>query len=198
MPVPQPASRTGRCPRGPHPEAALRRVLAIALAVLTGACDEAPPAQLRLSDADPQRGRATIRAHGCGACHVIPGVEGAVAWVGPPLTEWARRGYVAGRLPNAPENLVTWLRDPQAVSPGSAMPNLGLTEREARDAAAYLFTLGASRIQPVPAGMILGPGEGGPRPEPRIRPRADREDGHQPQAGTRRDGAAWNSTASAE
>jgi hypothetical protein len=139
-----------------------------------------------------------MRAHGCGACHVIPGVEGAVAWVGPPLMEWARRGYLAGHLPNTPENLVAWLRDPQAIAPGTAMPDLGLSEREARDAAAHLFTLGAARAQPVPAGMILGPGEAGTRPEPRIRPRQDRPSGHQPQAGTSSAGIAWNSTASAE
>lgn len=179
------------------PEVPLRPLAATALLLLI-ACEEAPPAHLRVAAAEPERGRAVVRAHGCGACHVIPGVEGAVAWVGPPLMEWARRGYVAGRLPNAPEHLVAWLRDPQAISPGSAMPNLGLTEQEARDAAAYLFTLGASRTQPVPAGMILGPKEGGPRPAPRIRPREDRPDGHQPQAGTTKAGAAWNRTASAE
>ena len=148
---------------------------ALLLLALLGAaaCDEAPapPPHLRLAGAEPERGRAAIRAHSCGACHRIPGVEGAVSWVGPPLMEWARRGTIAGRLPNAPENLVAWLRDPQAIAPGSAMPALGLTEAEARDAAAYLYTLGASRVPPVPAGMVLGPSEGGPRPEPRIRPR---------------------------
>ena len=147
-----------------------RRTVLI-LALLLPACDEEPPAHLRMAEADPARGREVIRAEACGACHVIPGVEGAVSWVGPPLTEWARRSYVGGRLPYAPEHLVAWLRDPQAISPGSAMPNLGLTEGEARDAAAYLYTLGASRVAAVPAGMPLGPGEGGPRPEPRIRPR---------------------------
>ncbi len=195
--VPQPSSRPARWPPGSVPEVALRRALVLVLLPLLSACDDpAPPPELALAGADPERGRQTIRAHGCGACHVIPGVEGAVAWVGPPLMEWARRGVLAGRHPNAPEVLVAWLRDPPALSPGTAMPNLGLTEREARDAAAYLFTLG--RPEPVPAGMVRGPGEGGLRPGPRIRPRQDRPDGHQPQAGTVNAGAAWNSTASAE
>lgn len=144
----------------------------ILLALLLGllACDEAePPPHLALPGADPARGARVIRAHGCGACHVIPGVEGAVSWVGPPLSHWAQRGILAGRLPNAPEYLVAWLRDPQALSPGSAMPNLGLSETEARDAAAYLYTLG--RPQAVPAGMRLGPEEGGPQAAPRLRPR---------------------------
>ncbi len=148
-----------------------RLIAGLMMALLGTACREEAPPHLRLAGGEAERGRAVIRAHGCGACHVIPGIEGAVAWVGPPLMEWARRGYVAGRLPNAPENLVAWLRNPEAISAGSAMPNLGLTEAEARDAAAYLYTLGASRAQPVPAGRILGPGDGGPRPEPRIRPR---------------------------
>jgi cytochrome c2 len=184
--VPQPRWSSARC------AAVIHRGLLLLLALT--ACDApAPPAELRIPGASAERGRAVIHEHGCGACHVIPGVEGAVAWVGPPLIEWSRRGVLAGRHPNAPEVLVAWLRDPQALSPGSAMPSLGLDEAEARDAAAYLFTLGAARAQPVPAGMIRGAPEGGPRPEPRIRPRLD-----QPQPGSSSAGAAWNRTASAE
>ncbi len=150
----------------------IRRFAWAASLLLATACEAEEPAALRVAGGDPARGHAVILASGCGACHVIPGVRGAVAWVGPPLTEWARRGYVGGRLPNAPDNLIAWLRDPQAISPGSAMPAVGLSEAEARDAAAYLFTLGAARLPPVPAGMQLGPNEGGPREAPRIRPRA--------------------------
>lgn len=146
---------------------------AVALcALLLAACDDAqPPAHLRVADGAADRGRQLAAEHGCGACHVIPGVAGAVSFAGPPLSEWARRGWLAGRFPNTPEQLVRWLADPQAMSPGSAMPTLGLSEREARDIAAYLMTLGAERVEPVPAGMRLGPDEGGPRPEPRKRER---------------------------
>ncbi|NKC32850.1 c-type cytochrome [Falsiroseomonas selenitidurans] len=137
--------------------------------LLLGACDAAePPAALRIAGGDAARGAQVIAAHGCGACHVIPGIPGAVSWVGPPLIEWARRGVLAGRVPNAPEHLVAFLRNPQATSPGSAMPNLGLGEAEARDAAAYLYTLGAA--QAVPAGQPLAPGEAGTLPGPRLRP----------------------------
>src|SRR5690606_20715721 len=97
-----------------------------ALLLLLAACDADQPAPLRVAGGDPERGHAVVVAAGCGSCHVIPGVRGAVSWVGPPLAEWARRGYVGGRLPNAPENLVAWLMDPGAISPGSAMPSLGL------------------------------------------------------------------------
>lgn len=145
--------------------------LALGAVLVLGACKPEEPAHLRVGEGDARRGRAVIAEKGCGGCHVIPGVLGAVSWAGPPLTEWARRGYLAGQWPNAPEHLVFWLQDPQAMAPGSAMPNLGLTEAEARDAAAYLYTLGASRLPPVPAGMPLGPEGAGPRPEPRLRGR---------------------------
>ncbi|MBU8537174.1 c-type cytochrome [Falsiroseomonas tokyonensis] len=158
-------------PRGP----ALPALLAAGALLLAACGEEAVPAELRVAGGDPARGRIAIAAHGCGACHVIPGIEGAVAWVGPPLMEWARRGYVAGRLPNAPQNLVAFLQNPQAVSPGSAMPALPLQQDEALDIAAYLYTLG--QAPDVPPGQPLAQGEAGTRPEPRIRPRLDRPEG---------------------
>jgi cytochrome c len=90
---------------------------------------------------DARRGESVIEAFGCGACHTIPGVDGASGMVGPPLTSWARRAYIAGTLPNAPENLIRWVVDPHAVEPGTAMPQLGVNEAQARDIAAYLYTL---------------------------------------------------------
>jgi cytochrome c1 len=61
--------------------------------------------------------------------------------VGPPLTSWSRRTFIAGQIPNTPDNLVRWLRNPRAIEPGTAMPGLGLDDRQARDVAAYLYTL---------------------------------------------------------
>lgn len=61
--------------------------------------------------------------------------------VGPPLNGWSRRVYIAGNLPNRPEQLVRWLREPQAIEPGTAMPDLNVTEADARDMAAYLYSL---------------------------------------------------------
>ena len=90
----------------------------------------------------PEQGeRAIKQKYGCGACHVIPGVAGATGMVGPPLTNWAKRVYIAGSLPNTPDNLVLWIRQPQAIEPGTAMPDLGVSEEDARDIAAYLYTL---------------------------------------------------------
>jgi cytochrome c2 len=90
---------------------------------------------------DPYRGRAAIAKYGCGACHIIPGVAGAQGKVGPPLTGIAGRAVIAGRLPNTPESLIRWIRNPQAIEPGNVMPDLGVTEADARDIAAYLYTL---------------------------------------------------------
>ena len=86
-------------------------------------------------------GREAIRSYGCGACHTIPGVLGADAVVGPPLTLFAYRKYIAGMLPNTADNLVLWIRTPQSVVPGNAMPDMGVTERDALNIAAYLATL---------------------------------------------------------
>lgn len=88
-----------------------------------------------------QRGAQRITQFGCAACHTIPGIKGAKGNVGPPLTRFGDRTYVAGMLRNTPPNLVRWIREPQAVVPGNAMPNMGISEADARDIAAYLYTL---------------------------------------------------------
>ncbi len=90
---------------------------------------------------DPARGRQVIEYRNCGSCHTIPGVRGARGLVAPPLFWFSRRTYIAGELPNTPENLVQWVRAPKSVEPGTAMPTIGLSEGEARDVAAYLYTL---------------------------------------------------------
>lgn len=86
-------------------------------------------------------GKELIVKYRCGACHTIPGIYDANGMVGPPLLWFARRTYVGGELPNNPPNLVRWLKDPKAVEPGTAMPDLGLSDQDARDVAAYLYTL---------------------------------------------------------
>jgi cytochrome c2 len=90
---------------------------------------------------DPELGRVAIARYGCGSCHLVPGVRGADGMVGPPLIQWSRRAYIAGRLPNTPSDLVQWIVAPQAIEPGTAMPMLGVSVDEARDIAAYLYTL---------------------------------------------------------
>lgn len=88
-----------------------------------------------------RRGKLLIQEKGCGSCHVIPGIYTARGLVGPPLYFYSRRTMIAGELPNTPDNLVRWIRDPKQVEPGTAMPDLGITDSEARDITAYLYTL---------------------------------------------------------
>jgi cytochrome c1 len=65
----------------------------------------------------------------------------AAGWV-PSLNEFRFQRYIAGRLPNTPDNVVRFILDPQGISPGSAMPDLRVVEAEARNMVAYLYTLG--------------------------------------------------------
>lgn len=86
-------------------------------------------------------GRDVIARYNCGACHRVPGIAGATGQVGPALGGIALRAHIAGVLVNNPDNLARWLQHPQQVVPGNGMPEQGLTAREARDVAAYLYTL---------------------------------------------------------
>jgi cytochrome c len=112
------------------------------LLVLLAACHPQDERTAReLTGGEPDRGRVAIRSYGCGACHTVPGVRGATGLVGPPLTNIADRMYLAGQLPNTPDNMKRWIQTPQTVEVGTAMPDLGVNERDARDIAAYLYTL---------------------------------------------------------
>lgn len=122
-----------------------RALLGAALLATTVACtpdhgDMTPgEAAFLTGGGSAARGRAAIQAYGCGACHTIAGVPGATAAVGPPLDRIAERAYVGGVITNTPDNLVRWIRDPKAIDSLTAMPDLGVTEAEARDIAAYLY-----------------------------------------------------------
>jgi cytochrome c1 len=107
----------------------------------TTACNQDKAAQHADYGADTHRGFLTIQRAGCGSCHLIPGVPNSDGLVGPPLDHFANRRIVAGLLPNTPDHLVRWLRFPQSVVPGNVMPDTGLSEEQARDVAAYLYTL---------------------------------------------------------
>lgn len=114
--------------------------VALSAAAVLGACNSADkPVTFTMGNAD--RGKEAIEKYGCGACHTIPGVKEADSLVGPPLTHFAERSFIAGQLANTEENLARWIRDPQAVEPGTAMPNLGVSAEDARNIAAYIITL---------------------------------------------------------
>jgi mono/diheme cytochrome c family protein len=98
----------------------------------------APASERLLPAADAERGKRALEQYACATCHEIPGVTGATVPVGPSLRKLAWRSYIAGVLPNTSDNLVRWIRAPQEVKPGTAMPELGVTARDARDMAAFL------------------------------------------------------------
>jgi cytochrome c len=93
--------------------------------------------------ADPHAAAKAIIAAQCSSCHRVPGVPAAVGDIGPSLKGIAGQPLIAGKLPNTTANMVRWLMHPQQVSPGTTMPDLGLTQDQAGKLAAYLQTLDA-------------------------------------------------------
>jgi cytochrome c len=112
-----------------------RLIILIAALILAGCGARAEPT------GDAARGKVLMTTYGCGTCHETPGVAGAHGMVGPPLTHMARRTIIAGLLPNTAPNMIHWLRAPQSVVPGNAMPNMAMSEKDGRDLAAFLATL---------------------------------------------------------
>jgi cytochrome c len=118
----------------------------LTLALLCSGCDrltdtEVQRAATLTAGGDPRAGRIEIRKYGCNACHTISGVPGARGLIGPPLDGIAKRYYLAGEIPNTPNNLMRWIQHPREVESHTAMPEMGVTEQDSRDIAAYLYTL---------------------------------------------------------
>ncbi len=88
-----------------------------------------------------QREAKALIAARCATCHIVPGVSSAVGRVGPPLAGIAAQQIIAGRYANDRATLIRWIMHPQAMQPGSAMPEMGITESQAALIATYLETL---------------------------------------------------------
>jgi cytochrome c len=119
------------------------RIVALVVLLMAACRPQDDRTARQLTGGDPKRGRELIHAYGCGTCHTVPGVRGAGGLVGPPLTAIADRMFLAGQLPNTPENMKKWIRAPQSVEKGTAMPDMNVSENDARHMAAYLYTLRA-------------------------------------------------------
>lgn len=117
----------------------LAMLLAPAACTQAGVSGEEATALTRGGNAE--RGKRWAREYGCGGCHEIPGVPGARGRVGPPLGDVAGRLFIAGATPNHPSELIAWIQDPQSVDSATAMPKVGVSRAQARDIAAYLYTL---------------------------------------------------------
>jgi cytochrome c2 len=115
--------------------------LGVACVLLGGCTAGAQSPGVLATGGDPARGSAAIFKYGCGSCHTIGGIANARGLVGPPLTGIRNRMYVAGMLPNTAENIVSWIRNPKEFNPKTAMPVLGVTQQDADDIAAYLYSI---------------------------------------------------------
>lgn len=130
--------------------ARVRRVVLVAAVLVVGACtgdrgasDATGPgvaAGVAVGDAD--RGRDHFVQYGCGACHQFHEVPTATGRVGPNLEGIADQRIIGGVLANTPEFLAAWIRDPQAYSQDSGMPNVGVTREHSLDIAAFLLEHG--------------------------------------------------------
>jgi cytochrome c oxidase assembly factor CtaG/cytochrome c2 len=127
--------------RGLDARAAQAAAMLLVVASISGCHGMSDAQAAELTGGNPHRGAEAIRRYGCQSCHSIPGIRGAMALVGPPLGGIASRSYIAGVLVNNPANMMTWIRNPPAVDDKTAMPNMGVTEKDARDISAYLYTL---------------------------------------------------------
>jgi cytochrome c2 len=118
------------------------RLLAAALlAMATAACEQGRAAGPDNFEGDARRGANLVEQYQCGACHDIPGIAGADGNVGPPLRRIGTRTYIAGFIRNSPDTMADWIEDPQRALPGNAMPTIGISQQDARDIAAFLYTL---------------------------------------------------------
>ena len=115
--------------------------VALLIALSTVGCDRADNELPQLAGGDADRGRAVIKKYGCNTCHTIAGVAGADGLVGPPLTGIAQRMFIGGVARNTPANLVAWIQNPKQFDSKTAMPNVGVSHRDAVDIASYLYSL---------------------------------------------------------
>ena len=112
---------------------------ALTAMLFLSACEDRSSDVSRIVAGNAERGRALMQSYGCGACHTVSGIQGANGVVGPPLTHFARRAFIAGTYPNRPSTVVRWIQNPPAMAPLTAMPDMGVSEAEATDIAAFLF-----------------------------------------------------------
>ena len=115
-------------------------MVAVAVALLAGCDTSLPPGGSRAPSDSDQRAVALIRHYGCGTCHAIPGVPSATGLVGPPLAKLKSRTYIGGVLTNNLDNLTRWIQTPREMAPKTAMPDVGVSEADARVIAAYLYS----------------------------------------------------------
>lgn len=96
------------------------------------------------ASAEAERGAELFNARTCANCHAVDG-KAIAPNIGPNLAHLNTRETLgAGVIANTPADLADWLRDPQAIKPGSLMPNLKLSDDEVAALVAYLDGVNAT------------------------------------------------------
>jgi cytochrome c oxidase subunit 2 len=97
--------------------------------------------QNALKDPRIDTGRSQFLSLSCVNCHTVSGTPAAGTF-GPDLSHlMSRDTLAAGVVPNSVKNLREWIKDPDAVKPGSLMPNMQLTPEQLDEVVAYLSSL---------------------------------------------------------
>jgi cytochrome c oxidase subunit 2 len=92
-------------------------------------------------DASAMAGRRIFETTACINCHTVRGTV-ANGRFGPDLTHLMSRATIAsGAAENTPENLRVWLRDPDAIKPGSLMPAMKVADAELDALVRYMQSL---------------------------------------------------------
>ncbi|MGA7108519.1 MAG: cytochrome c oxidase subunit II [Terracidiphilus sp.] len=100
-----------------------------------------PGAQPDPHNAAVVAGRHVFETEACVNCHTISG-SAAKGTFGPDLTHLMSRGTIAaGAAENTPDNLRSWIQDPNMFKPGALMPAMQLSDHETNEVVAYLTTL---------------------------------------------------------
>jgi cytochrome c oxidase subunit II len=100
--------------------------------------DQKKPAQV--TDA-VSAGRQIFETTACVNCHTVTGTV-ANGRFGPDLTHLMSRATIAaGAANNTPENLRSWIKDPEGFKPGSLMPAMKLSDKDIDALTTYLETL---------------------------------------------------------
>ncbi len=119
----------------------MRNLAILFFVLLLTACKSPPDERHSMPEANAARGRKVMARVGCASCHTIPGIAWPQGQVGPALQGFAAGNLISGQLPNRPDVLAAYVRNAPEVLPGTTMPAMPISEREARDVAAYLYTL---------------------------------------------------------
>ena len=117
-------------------------IVALAASAVMGCSNRSKTVQAaEITGGNPKSGKNKIAYYGCGSCHDIKGIPGAIGLVGPPLDNVAMRVYLGGVLQNSPNNMALWIMNPKQFDEKTAMPNLHVTQSDAIDITAYLYSL---------------------------------------------------------